>query len=164
MSNQVLKAEHIARFVPHGLKVLNFCFSDLELGVVIGKVSNARQISFSAAIESKTRILLRNINTLTTKQRLEGYDEPVVQLVELAKTFYSFDVYLVLKTKNEVVLDDISLFGFDNTSFYLDNGSKCPYRLNQTKLFEWLEKHKFNAWGIPDELVEYVTEENNPYI
>lgn len=25
-------------------------------------------------------------------------------------------------------------------------------------------KHKFNAWGIPDELVEYVTENNNPYI
>ena len=165
MENRALTQKDIARFTPHGLKVEEHGnVKSVCLG--FNRLNNKDRIFYEDIFTYQPIIdykpILRNINTLTQEQWLEGYDEPVVPLVELAKIAFPETVAHSIDSIFCLV-DKSTRFFFDDGAFNAFKNSEHCFIRCQTKMFDFLETHKFNAWGIPDNLVKYVTQEFNPY-
>lgn len=172
-----LTLQDAARFVPHKLKAKT---DNIVRDVVLCPEQNLTTVTVNNLITGiGHKLIMRHINTLTQPTWLEGYAEPVIPLIELAKLSCPFETF-----EHEIIIDDygidsdisINLFDKNNdrvlwcftyntfhNCFITDETTHYKGKSNQTELWGFMEKHKFNAWGIPDELVVYASDEFNPY-
>lgn len=171
-----LTLEHIASFLPYGLKGLSGVkplLLNKEIWELVGvkPMSKGFEASFWGVREDYKNIIaisafkpiLRRMD-LTKPITIDGVEK--IPIVELANIAFNSD-WKIYNEKDTVYRDCYGIkeyFTYSDNSFYrytIDGGHISIQ--NQLKLFQWLYENKFNI-DIPDELVIYTdTLETDPY-
>jgi len=167
---KTLTHKDIAIYLPYDLK-----WSNIKSGRIIN-MEYCYMVDETICIVDKKGIkymediwpilpVLYPISCLTEPTKLEGYDEPVIPLVELAKIAFP-SVNWQFNSNIENATNGEFYFGY-NEDFYCSDGSGLAtlHLQNQWQLFQFMAQHKIDFQGlIEQDLAVPVTEDFNPYV
>lgn len=150
-----LTLEHIASFVPHGLKVN----TPAGLRQVHGYVNNKIQLRDGECLINYCVPILRKMD-LTKSITIDGVEKiPIRVLAEIAFPSYNWN-------NKGFAKNNTKHFYFSKGSFFMKVGTTTRVGSpNQLALFQWLYAHKFDIFGLieKDLAIDADTLDVNPY-
>lgn len=163
-----LQLHHIANNLPYELKVMRQDNSTiLEVIGVENKSYIFKGLKYGNISSKFNKPIMHHISSLTKPVRLKGYDVKQIPILLLAKISMPEEEWFLVEGV-AVNTDREKRFYFDDRDFVCEI-KYSRYWIEsrvyeQQSLFNFLDQHHFNYRGIPDNLVEYITDEFNPYV